>query len=57
MGSMRRNRDFQNLVAATVLALGPGAYVAITLLGAGGGQRTAVQMANVANSTLYGYAV
>jgi hypothetical protein len=49
-----RKRAWQNFFAGIVLALGPGVYVAITLLGAGGGQASAVRMANIANSTLYG---
>ena len=49
-----RKRAWQNFFTGVVLALGPGAYVAITLLGAGGGQTSSVKMANIANSTLYG---
>jgi hypothetical protein len=43
----------QNFLASVIVALGPGIYGAITILGAGGGQPTAAKMANIANSVLY----
>ncbi|KAL9585314.1 MAG: hypothetical protein Q9203_004298 [Teloschistes exilis] len=46
----------QNVVAGVILGLGPGIYVAITLLGAGGGPANYTRMVNVANAVLYAYA-
>lgn len=43
----------QNVLAGTIVGLGPGIYVAITLLGAGGGPANETQMVNLANAVLY----
>ncbi|KAL8687121.1 MAG: hypothetical protein Q9218_006618 [Villophora microphyllina] len=45
----------QNVLAGVILGLGPGIYVAITLLGAGGGPANYTRMVNVANAVLYAY--
>ncbi|KAH8422534.1 uncharacterized protein LDX57_000288 [Aspergillus melleus] len=50
----RLNSPFvQNLLASIVVGLGPGLYVAVTNLGAGGGPANATQMQNIVNSVLY----
>ncbi|CAI6287886.1 unnamed protein product [Periconia digitata] len=43
----------QNLLASIIVALLPGIYVALTVLGAGGGPANATRMANISNSVLY----
>ncbi|KAL8956965.1 MAG: hypothetical protein Q9193_005645 [Seirophora villosa] len=43
----------QNVLAGTIIGLGPGMYYSITLLGAGGGPANYTQMVNLANSVLY----
>ena len=43
----------QNILAGTIVGLGPGIYVAITLLGAGGGPANETEMVNRANAVLY----
>ncbi|KAF2464146.1 uncharacterized protein BDR25DRAFT_307336 [Lindgomyces ingoldianus] len=43
----------QNFLAAVIVCLTPGIYVALTVLGAGGGPANATQMANITNSVLY----
>ncbi|KAL9034731.1 MAG: hypothetical protein Q9180_005246 [Flavoplaca navasiana] len=43
----------QNVLAGVIIGLGPGIYLAITALGAGGGPANATQMVNLANSVLY----
>ncbi|KAL8653059.1 MAG: hypothetical protein Q9210_002324 [Variospora velana] len=57
--SYRRLSDplVQNILAGVILGLGPGIYVAITLLGAGGGPANYTRMVNVANAVLYAYVV
>ncbi|KAG7005387.1 MFS general substrate transporter [Physcia stellaris] len=54
MPSLQLNNPLvQNVIVGIILGLGPGIYVAVTLLGAGGGPANATQMVNTANSTLY----
>ena len=43
----------QNVLAGVIIGLGPGIYLAITALGAGGGPANATQMVNLANAVLY----
>ncbi|KAE8373487.1 MFS general substrate transporter [Aspergillus bertholletiae] len=50
----RLNSPFaQNFLASIIVGLGPGLYVAVTNLGAGGGPANATKMQNVANLVLY----
>ncbi|KAJ6445379.1 Glycerol 2-dehydrogenase (NADP(+)) [Purpureocillium lavendulum] len=52
---LRRNSPFiQNLIASSCLFCNPGLYLAITLLGAGGGRASSINMANTSNGVLYG---
>jgi MFS family permease len=54
MAPLRLNSPLiQNLLASVIVGLGPGIYVALTVLGAGGGPANAAQMANISNSSLY----
>ncbi|PVI01815.1 MFS general substrate transporter [Periconia macrospinosa] len=43
----------QNFLASVIVSLLPGIYVALTVLGAGGGPSNATRMANISNSVLY----
>ncbi|RFU31056.1 hypothetical protein B7463_g5272, partial [Scytalidium lignicola] len=52
---LRRNNPFiQNLLVSACLFFNPGLYLAITLLGAGGGRPSSVVMADTSNGVLYG---
>ncbi|KAL1901094.1 hypothetical protein Sste5346_002161 [Sporothrix stenoceras] len=52
---LRLNNPFiQNLLSAACLFCNPGLYLAVSLLGAGGGRPTSTTMANISNGTLYG---
>ncbi|KAH8805488.1 hypothetical protein F5884DRAFT_799458 [Xylogone sp. PMI_703] len=52
---LRRNNPFvQNLLVSACLFFNPGLYLAITLLGAGGGRPSSVIMADTSNGVLYG---
>ncbi|EXJ88510.1 hypothetical protein A1O1_05440 [Capronia coronata CBS 617.96] len=52
---LRLNNPFiQNLIASGCLFCNPGLYLAISLLGAGGGRASSISMANISNGVLYG---
>ncbi|EXJ89091.1 hypothetical protein A1O3_02155 [Capronia epimyces CBS 606.96] len=52
---VRRNNPFiQNLLISACLFCNPGLYLAVTLLGAGGGRPSSVSMADTSNGVLYG---
>ncbi|KAL8992405.1 MAG: hypothetical protein Q9169_007130, partial [Polycauliona sp. 2 TL-2023] len=54
MPTLRLNDPLvQNALAGTIIGLGPGMYLAILVLGAGGGPANATRMVNLANSVLY----
>ncbi|KIW67908.1 hypothetical protein PV04_07123 [Phialophora macrospora] len=54
-GKMRLNRPFnQNFLMGCILACLPGIYLALTGLGAGGGQPSSQHVASITNSILYG---
>ncbi|KAI4213366.1 MAG: hypothetical protein LQ349_009289, partial [Xanthoria aureola] len=54
MPTLRLNDPLvQNVLAGIIIGLGPGMYLAITALGAGGGPANETQMVNLANSVLY----
>ncbi|OAL35292.1 hypothetical protein AYO20_05343 [Fonsecaea nubica] len=48
------NPSVQIILSAACIALNPGIYLALALLGAGGGQPSSATMANIANATAYG---
>lgn len=51
----RRNNPFiQNCLISGCLFCNPGLYLAITLLGAGGGRPSSTSMADISNGVLYG---
>ncbi|RFU33869.1 hypothetical protein B7463_g2471, partial [Scytalidium lignicola] len=54
-GKLRLNRPFnQNFIMGCILACLPGIYLALTGLGAGGGQPSSQHVASITNSILYG---
>lgn len=50
----RTNPFIQNLLMSACLFCNPGLYLAVTLLGAGGGRPSSVTMADTSNGVLYG---
>ena len=49
-----RNPFVQILLTSACLFCNPGLYLAVTLLGAGGGRPSSLDMANISNGALYG---
>ena len=52
---LRLNNPFiQNCLMSACLFCNPGLYLAVTLLGAGGGRASSTSMADISNGVLYG---